>query len=74
MKKSSFRPVGVSFLIAMTFIIAMIRTEVKANSPRQVHVSAYNSHVNHENNWGLFGIIGVIALAGLTKRNEVSKN
>ncbi|HET7002940.1 MAG TPA: hypothetical protein VFI33_16555 [Puia sp.] len=74
MKRSLFRAIGLFFLIAMTFTMAIFRTEAKANSPVPEHISGYNNHVNNQNNWGLFGIIGVIALAGLTKRNVVQKN
>ena len=74
MKKSLFRAIGLLFLIVMAFMMAMIQTEVRANTPVPSHISGYNIHVNNQNNWGLFGIIGVIALAGLTKRNIVQKN
>jgi hypothetical protein len=74
MKKSFFRPGGQYLLIILTFIMAITRTTVKANSPLPEHVSGYNNHANSQNNWGLFGIIGVIALAGLMKRNVTPKN
>jgi hypothetical protein len=74
MKKSMYRPIGLFFLVTLTFMMAMAQTTAKANSSLPGHVSGYNNHVNNQNNWGLFGIIGVIALAGLTKRNVVQKN
>lgn len=74
MKKSLFRKAGMFFLTALTLMMMITRTTVKANSSVQKHVSGYVNHENTQKNWGLFGIIGVIALVGFRKRNVVPKN
>jgi hypothetical protein len=74
MKKYFFRSAVMLFLTALTLLMLMTRTTVRANASVPAHVSGNAGHENNQNNWGLFGIIGVIALAGITKRNVLQKN